>query len=176
MYNLSNDVNSINKRRHSNRLLMAGRTLILLNVWAIVKNLIMAYSGVTSENVALPEYGNTGDEFTDTVIYIAYLFIFALFLVMVLLNVYIGRSAIKDAHDKKRSVVYLIWTVFFIIVTVMSDIRAGFQIGEEDFYLWISSIVIDITMLLTYIVIMYSAIMKRVSKKRINSTVEKVEA
>ncbi len=155
---------------------MAGRTLILLNVWVIVKTLIMAYSSVTPENVALPEYGNTGDENTDTLIYIVYLFLFAIFLLMVFLNVYIGRSAIKDAHDKKRSVVYLIWTVFFIIVTVMSDIRAGFQIGEEDFYLSISSIVIDITMLLTYIVIMYSAIMKRVSKKRINSTVEKVEA
>ncbi len=155
---------------------MAGRTLILLNVWVIVKTLIMAYSSVTSENVALPEYGNTGDENTDTIIYIAYLFIFALFLVMILLNVYIGRSAIKDAHDKKKSVVYLIWIVFFIILTVMGDIRTGFQIGEEDIFLWISSIVLDITMLLTYIVIMYSAIMKRVSKKRINNTVEKVEA
>ena len=97
--------------------------------------------------------------------------VFAIYVIVLLLvHVYIGRSAIKYAKGKKKSMVFIVFTVLITILMISSipdyfdpAVSEGPNTGDTD----IAAFFVDMTMLFMLFDMLYSAFrLGRLKKKK----------
>ncbi|MCR4611612.1 MAG: hypothetical protein K5644_06910 [Lachnospiraceae bacterium] len=167
MYKVTNDENSVMLRRHRNRLSMSGMAMIIFSIWSVIRYTIIILQNKDDYNFHLDL-----DEGTPTTVkfigYAILLLLTILFLTWgVLPTLLLGRAAIKVGKGKKKSVVYLVFTAIYIVISILPYAFGEVFEDNQNLILLIVTIILDITMFGACIDILYSGIKVRICEKRI---------
>ena len=121
---VSNDKNDIMKRKYGNRLLMAGRAIIMFGFWSSLRVVILSFFGMddTFKDHFDMAHNMVSENSIDkaimyTIIIVAIIIVLG---VPFLVNFLIGRSAMREGKGGKRSNFYLVVCAFLLIGTVVS--------------------------------------------------------
>ena len=153
-------------RRRRSILSITGMGVIALGLWSFIKlNLyFLAAQNATIEGLGLADL--SADERRTS-----FLFLYVVGLVLavleLILRIYIGRSAIRDAKGAKKKSLYL---VFAAILASLSAIYLCLDITSFDFHSnhvadSMASILVEITSLYIFIELLFAAIKIRLLRK-----------
>lgn len=165
---VSNDKNSILKRKYSNRLMMAGRAIIMFGLWSSLRVIILTWFGMDDTLKYFFDVAKhmVSENSVDQVLMytIAILVVVIALGVPFLINFLLGRGAIREGQGVKKSNLYIIVCAILFILTIISF----FVVETEEVYLelWIATMIVDITLCIAYVDVVYSAIRLRMYDKR----------
>ncbi len=156
-------------RKAKDTLIIIGNGIMVFAVWTIMKTLgIMLATKQQIIEYIKNAYGEEMGQVSDALVFGSFVFMMMfLILIGVLVRIYIGRSAIRQAKGKKKSSFYLVLTAVLILLGVMSIISSvqkwmsGYetQLAVEDISL--ASILIEVTSVVMFVELFVNAIKLR---------------
>ena len=145
-------------RKFQDCMIISARALLAFGLWGLLRVFFFKASGDTVFHILAEESALEGmDPVTFEIMFIIVYLIFD-----VAFRIYVSRAAISEGRGKKRSIVYLIVSVLYILISLFSyvviinDNSIGGTLIED-----ISAIIIDLTTLFALVVIIYSSIKVR---------------
>ena len=186
-----NSRDAINLRRCLNNLTMSGLAMILLGIWtaiqAVVRALLSREQVVKFMGFSAGDSGLTQQQ-ADDLAYIVFLLAFSfVFVVIFLIHLYIGLNAVREGRGKARrkKKLYLIIAALIALSKITGHIPVGEAEGvtmeeapEEETDLGdidenkAISFVMDLTVALACIDMLYAAGRSRMLKKKIEREAE----
>ena len=173
-----NKTDSIKLRRYSDRLVVCGLGYILFGAWDTVRNgtimilerkHIYAFLRESVVETAQP----LSEDTIRLIIYsvmLAFLVIFAL--ISVLSHLFIGIRAIEEGRGRKKTSFYLLFTTFLLIMLIASHLNMSKPATEStipalDNDTSLAVYVMDFSMALLSVELLYSAFRARLIKRRL---------
>ena len=148
-------------RRHEEDLRVSGSGVLVMGAWQVVK-LFMQVFLVSPESFRL-EADSTEEKIFYYTIFIGMLLIGAL--VIMATHAYIGLNAMHDARRKPYKKGYFAFTVFALVVNVLSLASyVNFFTNPESMDTTIASILVDLTVIYIYFTVVNASI--RIKKLR----------
>lgn len=145
-------------RKYQDSMIISARALLAFGLWGLLRVFFFKASGDTVFHILAEESALEGmDPVTFEIMFIIVYLIFD-----VAFRIYVSRAAISEGRGKKRSIVYLIVSVLYILISlfcyvvIIGDNSIGGTLIED-----ISAIIIDLTTLFALVVIIYSSIKVR---------------
>ena len=159
---IANDENSIAVRKYASRLTMAGRAMIIFGLWSSLRIILIVILNMNEVfQKALDAEQLVGS--ARTAVYaMSIVLIIIILIIPFLFNLYLGRRAMREAKGGKKSTVYLVWTGIFVVAVFSSML---FVDGEGISLLGVAANIVDLTLCIAGIDIIYSAIRLRQYKK-----------
>ena len=156
------DINSeerIQSRRYKNNMIYSGMGFIVFGAWTAVRSFMTLT--MNPEVYAYLTESLDRESFSEPMMKLVIGLIFAMFIIALLLvHVYIGRSAIKYAKGKKKSKFFIVFTVLTAIYMIISiddyfdpAIAEGLDTGDTG----LAAFFVDMTMLFMLVDMLYSA-------------------
>lgn len=151
----------IEKRKYQTLLLCSGVAVILFGFWSFLRLILFRYLDPAAFRNAL-SVSNVSIEYFEIIIY-AFVIIYFLFDLSV--RIYVGRSAMRVAYEKKKGHFYIIISILYLLITSALLIAAIILSTTEITSEVILSYVIELTALIAWIQIVYASIrLKQIEK------------
>ena len=148
-------------RRNRDVLRMVGLGIIAFGIWSIVKTIMYLvlekeklYSLIRDATATVDGFTDVDTEMVFQLIYaITVIFILILLLFEILIRIYVGRCAIKEAKGGKRGRVYLVLAGVMTLFSVFFLINSLFETEPDiDAILnTVSTLIVEITSFITLI-------------------------
>ena len=158
-------------RKDQDILIYTGLGAIAFGGWAMIKNVLML---IMHYEKTLRSFGIDP---TDTVtVYVTAGLVFFALVYALCFRIYIGRSAIREGRNKKQGAAYIPAAFLLILFGIISMFMDLYYYEEyfDDFMDGFSTILLDLTSLITLIELVISAICVRRVKKA--SRLQKTES
>ena len=170
MNNTGDLTNSRKFRKDQDILIYSGLGTIAYGGWAIIKTILLI---VMRYEKTMQSYGI--DPADTATVYIVSGVVFFLLIYALCFRIYIGRSAIREGKNKKQGAAYIPAAFLLILIGILSVFMDFFSYEEyfDDFMDGFSTILLDVTSLVTLIQLVISAI--RVRKVRKSAALQKAE-
>lgn len=155
-------------RRNQYTLIITGAGVIIFGVWSLVKTLLLMVFAPSYMHT----YFNPEDIWSDKLVMtIIYIIVVLISIIGLLIQLYIGRSAIKEARGKRKRSLYLVIAViemFFLAVSILSTL---FFLGSTEQYLLnsIVSMFIDFTLFVIFLELFISSRRLRKIRKQLEA-------
>ena len=159
MNHINNDAEHVLIRKSRNNLIVVGTGIVLFSIWTVIKTMGSIILLRDETVAAIRDMADTG---TYALSYNAVLAVIIVSgalasAVILLINLYVGASAIAEGRGKRKSIVYLLLAGLMIILTIISiganvaHIDAVEQRGAYTRDTSLSAIIIDITSIIMLI-------------------------
>lgn len=145
-------------RRTENNLITLGSCVIALGLWSFIKFVIQLLSFSTSERSEWISEENS---------FIATLAVWLFSVILLLLQIHVGFSARAEGNGKRRGVLYLITSVFIVLVyalTILAEIAILILFQEAILSLTVT-IIIDSTCMIFILEVIVNAVTIRRLRK-----------
>ena len=159
---LKNDKESVKYRRNQNTLVVLGTGVIIFGLWGIIKIIAQALLGM---EIADPEDVNALGP-VGTVIMT--LFIASIFTLDVILRLYVGIRAHREAEGKKYGVGHLVvcgWLIFGSVLSI-AVVFWGMTQAEGDFFDNLTAIFLELSSLVITVEVFAASIGVRRYRKK----------
>lgn len=176
----------IELRKHQNNLIIVGTGVIIMGFWSLAKALMMCTidSGELKSLIVqtLAENPRGNEVIDDSVFKIAMIMVIAVTMISTLLalavRVYVGKRAIAEARGRKKGNLYVALAVllaltnsFFLAINIYSIFQTGASLlSAMELANDIVTIIVDLTCLITTLVMIHSVIQLRKITKEIPTT------
>ena len=170
-------------RKYENTLSISGAAVIAFGLWSIIKAGLYLAAASPKELFGFfkpedLEKMNTLNVSASGVTGIILFGIFSALFIDLLLRLYVGRAAVVDGrHLKKKSIIYVIVSVFLafglvstIVTRIVPSGEAESTAWEKAVYAMDASFIVDLTSLFALIEMIIAAIMVRKLRKKLGIT------
>ena len=145
-------------RKQRDSLMISGTGVIAFGAWSVLRSIVYFATGVREIQSSFPQrFAN------DMTIATLYVLLFAFLTFDLSLRVYVGLCARSEGRGKSAGIAYLVVACILIssyLYSVPQDIIV-FTRGNDSLLNLFASLFIDLTSLLTLILLLYSAVRSR---------------
>lgn len=154
-------------RRYQDRLLLAGRGMMLFCVWEIVKT--VAFGIVRF----LGYFRSVEDGFSRETVLLAFAVVLLLLVAIVafdaVIRYYIAKSCRREALEEKKGTFYLVLVCLLMLVSILAIVLYVFALVTQQFgdlLQFIASVLVEVASLSICFGVIYSAIRLRLMRRR----------
>ena len=150
-------------RRDENLMNVLGKAIIVFGLVSVLKLIIVLLS-----DDDIIEYFKKGTITTIAIIMVIIAIILIAALEMII-RIYIGISAIKEAQGIKRSSAYLVLCAIFTVITLFLIVYSVIQLFQDENYIlnFLAGFLLDVTSAAISVMVFITSIKVRVRRKKL---------
>lgn len=167
---MDNDQSMSALRRSQDTLSLSGLAVIGFTVWDVVKSFMVTApdANPTQDSAMIDALFDKLAETNEKVLILLSLFLMGALAIDVALHLYVGISAYKEAHGKRKGWAYVVLAVLMAVGSAALMVLGLFRAPDAMMRIWLlASNVVELTAMLAYVDLIRSAVkVKRLTEAK----------